>query len=209
MEAHGGTQDTRTHEIVVDLLDNHGDDDGDNSFFVKDDGGYGDWSIGYASSTDGLSWAKYPDPLLVGTEPWEGDNVYFPEVVANDGGYAMWYSALVEGPTVAGIGYAVSPDGIHWVKWGDNPVLESIPPCNAADSFAVIREGGTVHGWFTHCYDVYHVTSPNEFVFFDGLESVEMHNNLIVRQGSDAGRIQPAAGHPRYAARRRAGGIRR
>ena len=136
---------------------------------IKDDGGYGDWSIGYASSTDGLSWAKYPDPLLVGTEPWEGDNMYFPEVVPSGGGFAMWYSALIPGHVA--VGYAVSPDGLHWGKWSGNPVLSPVSPCNVADSFAVMIDGDTVHGWTDHCYDVTHVTSPFEVVFFDTFET--------------------------------------
>ena len=138
---------------------------------IKDDGGNGDWSIGYASSTNGLTWTKYPDPLLVGTEPWEGDNLYFPVVIPSGGGFAMWYTALVWGQMV-NIGYATSPDGLHWGKWPSNPVLTPTPPCDVADSFAVMIEGDTIHGWTNTCdNDIYHVTSPLEVVFFDTFET--------------------------------------
>lgn len=137
---------------------------------VKYDGSYGTWRLGYASSDDGITWIKEDDPVLVGTEPWESNYVYYPEVVPSGGGFAMWYSALVPGLT-ANSGYATSPDGLHWGKWPSNPVLTPTPPCNTAATFAVMIEGDTIHGWTNHCNDIYHVTSPSEVVFFDTFET--------------------------------------
>ncbi len=131
----------------------------------------GTWPIGYATSTDGLVWSTHPDPVLEANEPWEEDKVYLPEVVPYGDGFAMWYSGLDMLPTSAAIGYAVSPNGIHWGKWPDNPVISSLPGCIAFDSFAVIVEGGTVHGWGADCDYIYYLTSPLELVFFDGLET--------------------------------------
>ena len=136
---------------------------------VKDDGYYGDWSIGYAWSTDGLTWTKHPDPLLTPTEPWEGDNVYFAEVVPLGDGFAMWYSGLT--PGYASIGYAVSPDGLHWGKHPANPILPPQPGCDVVDSFSTYWDGVELHGWTNHCFEITRVTAPLELLFFDGFES--------------------------------------
>jgi predicted GH43/DUF377 family glycosyl hydrolase len=135
--------------------------------------GGGKSAIGYATSTDGLSWTTNPDPVLEATEPWEEDKVYFPEVVRIGDSFAMWYSGLatLPSPDRANIGYAVSPDGINWGKWPGNPVLIPEPPNNAVDSMSVIFEGNMIHGWVTHQYDVTHVTSPFDVVFFDAFET--------------------------------------
>jgi hypothetical protein len=139
---------------------------------VKENASYGTWRIGYAWSTDGINWTKHPDPLLVGTEPWEGDNVYFPVVVPVGDSFAMWYSGLT--PGYASIGYAISPDGLSWGKHAANPVLQPESPCDVVDSLAVIFDGDTIRGWTDHCYDTTHVTSPFELLFFDDLETADM-----------------------------------
>jgi hypothetical protein len=149
---------------------------------VKYNGSSGTWRLGYASSDDGITWDNEDDPVLVGTEPWEGNNVYHPEVVPSGDGFAMWYTALVWGQMV-NIGYATSPDGLHWGKWPSNPVLTPTPPCMVADSFAVMIEGDKIHGWTNTCdNDIYHVTSPFDVVvFFDTFETGDtlMWSNVV------------------------------
>ena len=56
-------------------------------------------------------------------DPWEGTRVYNIEVVRIGDAYGMWYTGVTAVPTLAYVGYAVSPDGIHWGKWPDNPVI--------------------------------------------------------------------------------------
>ncbi|HSN56491.1 MAG TPA: hypothetical protein VLT32_17620 [Candidatus Sulfomarinibacteraceae bacterium] len=129
------------------------------------------WRVGHATSSDGLTWSQSPDPVLVATKPWEGTRVYNIEVVRIGDAYGMWYTGLTAVPTLAYVGYAVSPDGTHWGKWPDNPVISPLPSCNGFDSIAVIRVGDTFHGWGTNCYDVWHLTSPFEVLFFDDFES--------------------------------------
>jgi hypothetical protein len=130
----------------------------------------GTWRIGYATSPDGLVWTKHPEPVLVGSAPWEDNRVYLPEVVPMGGGYAMWYSAVVAGGEAA-IGYAVSPDGIHWGRWPGNPVLTPSCPDNVIESLNVIIEGDTIHGWVSNCRDVWNLISQLEVVFFDAFET--------------------------------------
>jgi hypothetical protein len=150
--------------------------------FQTNAGDFDSWRIGTASSPDGINWTKHPDPVLEGTQAsWEEDLIYAATVVPSGDGYAMWYSSLqrLPSPDEAHIGYAVSPDGIHWGKWPENPhgypqgnpVISPLPGCNAVDSLAVIVEGDTVHGWTTNCNDVHYLTSPLEHVFFDAFET--------------------------------------
>lgn len=129
------------------------------------------WRFGHATSSDGLVWSQSPDPVLAGTEPWEGTHVYNNVVVPIGDGYGMWYTGATISPALAYVGYAVSPDGIHWGKWPDNPVISPLPACNRFDSLAVIQVGESFHGWGTNCFDVHHLTSPFELLLFDGFES--------------------------------------
>ena len=91
--------------------------------------------------------------------------------MADGTGFAMWYTGLVMSPVAANIGYAASKDGLEWGKWPTNPVLTPLPGCWGVSSIAVLVQGDTVHGWFSHCDDIYYVTSPFEVVFFDSFES--------------------------------------
>ena len=76
--------------------------------------------IRLATSIDGISWTKYPDPVLIPTEDWETSGVTHPTVIFHDGKFKMWYAALGSGTWRAG--YAESPDGISWSKSPENPL---------------------------------------------------------------------------------------
>lgn len=86
--------------------------------------------IGMATSTDGISWTKYSDnPVFDVGSPgsWDLDSVNDPCVIFEDNQYKMWYVGQTWGATAADdlyrIGYATSPDGIHWTRYSENPVL--------------------------------------------------------------------------------------
>lgn len=99
---------------------------------------YGAWDgssfeIGYATSSDGINWTKYNDPLtsthpylesdpVLNTGPgaWESVFVYYPQVYFDGNTYHMWYAGSNGLSDL--IGYATSSDGITWIKYG-NPVL--------------------------------------------------------------------------------------
>jgi hypothetical protein len=138
-------------------------------FAVAYEGLYETWRIGHAVSSDGLEWKKHPDPVIVGTRPWEGERVYHPEVIPWGPGYALWYSGY-SGTAVA-IGHTVSSNGLDWCRWCSNPVLTPVSPCNVLDSIAVLSEGDTLHGWISHCNGIFHLTAQREVVFFDDLET--------------------------------------
>jgi hypothetical protein len=97
-------------------------------------------AVGYASSPDGIVWAKYDDPTTTGnlyefSDPvfetgtgraWDAGWIAGPLVrVRDDGMWEMFYmGGNAEG---SGIGYATSTDGITWTRYADNPVLEAMP----------------------------------------------------------------------------------
>lgn len=107
------------------------------SFMMWYSGGSGGvHNIGLATSSDGITWARYasdpnfaPNPVLtVGSSGnWDSDSVDESWVIKEGGQYKMWYSGQHWNPDGSiqtwTIGYATSPDGIHWTKYSGNPVL--------------------------------------------------------------------------------------
>jgi beta-1,2-mannobiose phosphorylase / 1,2-beta-oligomannan phosphorylase len=114
-----------------------------------------DTDICYATSTDGVHWDKWPNPVLLRGAPGEWDAGFVqPGAVLWDGGlYHMWYGACVSSDTLpCQTGYATSEDGLAWTKHPDNPVL---PVGNAGtwDSSnalitAVVADGGGFRAWY-------------------------------------------------------------
>ena len=85
--------------------------------------------IGYATSPDGVHWTRRSvEPVLSPKEPWEKGAAMCPYVLWDEDKhqYRMWYSAGDQYEPNA-IGYATSPDGVHWTKHGDNPVFSADP----------------------------------------------------------------------------------
>ena len=82
--------------------------------------------IGYANSTDGIIWRKYPAPILLpgAVGAWDSSAVALGSVIWNGTLFLMWYSGSspVTFPNGA-FGLATSPDGITWNKYDGNPVL--------------------------------------------------------------------------------------
>lgn len=68
--------------------------------------------IGYASSSDGITWNKEPDPvLLIGASgTWEDKSLYYPAVLFDQNKYKMWYTGQdSQGSRNYKIGYSTSP----------------------------------------------------------------------------------------------------
>ena len=112
------------------------------------------FAIGYAESTDGISWTKHPGPVL---EPvpnqsgWDDWDVFDPSVLFDGSIYHMWYSAngiVGQYYLPTGIGYATSADGIEWARYPENPVFsfgEEQP------RFArVVSDGSAYRMWYVH-----------------------------------------------------------
>jgi hypothetical protein len=76
--------------------------------------------IGRATSPDGIHWTKDPgNPVL--SAGWDGGTPLQPSVLLENGTYKMWFRHTLGAQT--SIGYAESPDGIHWTVLPVNPVL--------------------------------------------------------------------------------------
>jgi predicted GH43/DUF377 family glycosyl hydrolase len=76
------------------------------------------WTIGYAESSDGLSWTNRQQVLDVGAPGhWDSQMVREPSVIKDGGTYKMWFEGTAAWP-VFRIGYATSPDGTHWTEYG-------------------------------------------------------------------------------------------
>ena len=84
------------------------------------------YTIGYAWSSDGISWNVYSaNPVLTPTSgEWDAYMVLAPYVLRENGQYKMWYTGCATSSILDRIGYATSPDGINWTKHPLNPVLE-------------------------------------------------------------------------------------
>jgi len=73
--------------------------------------------IGLATSTDGINWTKYPQPILTGGD-WDF-HLMATSVVRKNDLYYMYYS----GGSEYRIGLATSTDGISWTKSALNPII--------------------------------------------------------------------------------------
>lgn len=86
-------------------------------------------SIGYATSSDGISWKRMSDrPVLTSEQAWEKVAVMCPHVLwdAETKLFRMWYSGGEQNEPNA-IGYATSPDGLRWTKHPANPIFAPDP----------------------------------------------------------------------------------
>jgi len=116
----------------------------DKSYIMYYDGhGYDSTSlIGMATSSDGIHWTKYNDPattdpafaesdpvLTVSKVGWDSTRVIDPNVIKTSDGWKMIYLATVGTGKFSGGGFAFgsahSPDGMHWSKSAQNPVLSN------------------------------------------------------------------------------------
>ncbi len=83
------------------------------------------YSIGYAISEDGINWFPYQkNPVLKRgiTGSFEESFIWGGTVLKDTTGYRLYYGGF-NSLWKASIGLATSPDGIHWTKYSNNPVL--------------------------------------------------------------------------------------
>ena len=84
-------------------------------------------SVALVESDDGIHWSE-PPKIVLGPRPetgWEED-LNRPVVLKRADGYHMWYTGQAKGHSW--IGYATSPDGVHWKRMSDKPVLSFDEP---------------------------------------------------------------------------------
>lgn len=103
--------------------------------------------IAYATSYDGVTWARYPSPVLEPGAPgdWDDDALFMMNVVHYQATYYMFYTGGTKdglgnlGPLQ--IGYATSPDGVGWTKRVPSEPVLGVGDTGAWDSLLV---GGPV-----------------------------------------------------------------
>lgn len=119
--------------------------------------------VGYATSTDGLTWEKYNctgGPVLERGAPgaWDDFGVGFPAVVYDGSLFHMWY------PGWRGvnwrIGYATSTDGAVWQKYnGDGGPVVDLGPAGAWDDTHIF--GLEVLATATGGYEMWYTAQGN------------------------------------------------
>lgn len=112
---------------------------------------YSACAIGYATSTDGVTWTKdASNPVLTGSAGDWDEVVSWPQVIKNGvNSYQMWYYGGKSDGSSSGIGLATSTDGINWTKYAGNPVLSVAWDGNYVRGHSVILDGSTYKMWFS------------------------------------------------------------
>jgi hypothetical protein len=143
------------------------------------------FSIGHATSTDGITWEKdSSNPVLeVGTAgSWDQVGIQVGSVIFDDDTYHMWYYSWNNSGSVR-IGYATSEDGVVWSKYESNPVMVPSDPWENNTvrkpivlfdgvKFCMWYSGGAYNEWRTG-----YATSP------DGINWTKYVNNPVLDWG--------------------------
>jgi predicted GH43/DUF377 family glycosyl hydrolase len=89
---------------------------------------YPNAGIGLAYSSNGINWTLHPTPVMKpSVTGWDSLFVGVSCVIKESGTYKMWYTGWKSSTRYPhSIGYATSPDGIHWTKHPENPVLSPL-----------------------------------------------------------------------------------
>jgi hypothetical protein len=91
--------------------------------------GVQNFEIGHATSSDGVTWVMDPaNPVMTLGDPgeWDDGTVWLGAVIHDESGFRMWYGG--NDGQVCRAGYATSPDGSVWTRYGGNPVMDVGPP---------------------------------------------------------------------------------
>lgn len=99
----------------------------DYRMWYKADNNSGVINVGYATSTDGISWTKYAsNPVFSYGAGGQWDASYVSNLSVLQDKYHSSFHAWYAGDNhtnASGIGYAWSADGITWVRGANNPLL--------------------------------------------------------------------------------------
>jgi len=156
-------------------------------------GSAGPWQIGYATSSDGITWNLHGgNPVLpVGAAgSWDEQEVSYPAVIKDGGTYKMWYMGCDAGYGTCSIGYATSTDGVTWAKHGGNPVLTSTTgEWDDGDLWgvAVIKSGDTYEMWYRSNDQIGLATSS------DGIAWTKYAGNPVLTEGWDSAGVSGAS----------------
>ena len=104
-------------------------------------------AIGYATSSDGITWTKHGKVFDVDPDPgaFDSDTVRQPAVIydTDDSLFKMWYQGTNDSSTSWGpAGYATSSDGINWTR-----VARISDDSSRLISAEVLKIGSIYHMW--------------------------------------------------------------
>lgn len=148
--------------------------------------------IGYATSGNGKTWKRMSErPVLTPEAPWEKVAVMCPHALWDETTrrYRMWYSGGEQYEPDA-IGYATSPDGLHWSKRATNPVFRADPnnpwERHKVTACQVLRRGDWHLMFYIGFRDEHHA-QIGVARSRDGISGWQRHRaNPIIRPGRDA-----------------------
>ncbi len=105
-------------------------------------------AIGYATSPDGVVWAKYSGNPVLNATGTQG-TAELPVVIFDAGVYKMWFES--HGTPGLVINFATSTDGITWTQYAGNPVYSGGPGWDSQSvaNPIVIRSGGELVMYFS------------------------------------------------------------
>jgi predicted GH43/DUF377 family glycosyl hydrolase len=147
--------------------------------------------IGYATSPDGRAWKRMSGrPVLSPELPWEKGALMCPNVLWDEEArlFRMWYCGGDQYEPDA-IGYATSPDGLHWSKHPSNPVFKPLAE-NIWEQYKVAGAQVLRHrGWYYIAYIGYRDIDHAQIGIArssDGITNWVRHpQNPIIRPGQD------------------------
>lgn len=110
--------------------------------------------IGLATSPDGVTWTRHPENPILRLGPpgtWDSSILICQHILFDKERklYEMWYvGGNPQGDL--GIGYATSPDGIHWTKYGANPVMTTTEPWEGTliEGQTLLKMNGVYKMWY-------------------------------------------------------------
>ena len=146
---------------------------------------YGISRVGYATSTDGITWTRLASPVLDPGNPgdWDETKVGQVSVLKNGSLYQMWFVGW--SGSIGQVGYATSANGVDWTKYAGDPVLTV--DAGAWDETEVggprvVFDGSTYHLWYHGftggcCDSIGYATSP------DGINWTKHPSNPVFGPG--------------------------
>ena len=160
------------------------------------------WEIGYAESSDCISWSKHPDSVFSANSSsyWESGGVMMPSIIKRGSTYKMWYAGenTPTGNNIK-IGYTESPDGINWSRVVTDPVLDSGNPSewdypSVWDPF-VMYDKGIYRMWYTAGSN-----APWDSIGYaestDGINWIKYPGNPVLEPGSTGSWDDHGIGQP-------------
>lgn len=134
----------------------------------------GEWPIGLAVSTDGISWEKNQTPVLYGSgSGWEYQ-IAPSSIIKVEGDYYLYYY----GRNPYQIGLATSSDGVNWTKNQSNPILKADHTWEGAGVYfpSVYKDGSQFVMYYMNASG----TGFGKAVSSDGINWVKDSNDPII-----------------------------